>query len=613
MTPLVGLLLYGVAPAAATSWGFSVTPLPAHEPAIALAVVAEDQLALSDADGTWLLDPADGAIPATLPWPARALSTGILSGAPALVGCGDEGLWWVPIVDGLPGEVQTLSLLTCQAVAVGTLGADEVLVATLDGALRLFHPADGAWTAEDLDGDWSGEVLLSAGVGELAAARLGAEDFTVLQAHAVLAWDIGASLSGVGQAAGTWWVALPEQDAIRSIDGDLRSLDLSPSTLVTGDLDGDGAGDLVVLDGAAQAARVLTLTLTTRIAGVPAGPATVGDLDGDGCGDLVVLDEAGAGHVAWAQGCPNPADRDDDGWPEVDGDCDDLDPQTYPYAEELCDDVDQDCDGVVPLPEAPGLSWTDSQGDITQMSEGDHAPTRVLAFSEGCELDGWSWTWEIVATDTDGEGLGPTCTTEADTATCEPLDDGRLGLTARLFDPTGAEWGQVSEERVITEAPPVISVVDLPQDFTVVVMDGSMPQTVPFAVTPNGDDPTSWTVEGADWVSGTEEDMGGWTKVSLLLTPPAEDQEVTITLRATDGGEEEVSHSFEVRVDAPEADTEPRPRDTAEAEGCTCASASSPLTSPGGAAALLIPLALAWRRRGPPRPGAVEAARQRPG
>jgi len=43
----------------------------------------------------------------------------------------------------------------------------------------------------------------------------------------------------------------------------------------------------------------------------------------------------------------SPRDDDRDTFNACGGDCDDMDPTIYPGAEELCDDVDQDCDGMV--------------------------------------------------------------------------------------------------------------------------------------------------------------------------------------------------------------------------------------------------------------------------
>jgi len=37
-------------------------------------------------------------------------------------------------------------------------------------------------------------------------------------------------------------------------------------------------------------------------------------------------------------------DMDDDGWTIEDGDCNDEDPMIFPFAEELCDRIDNDCD-----------------------------------------------------------------------------------------------------------------------------------------------------------------------------------------------------------------------------------------------------------------------------
>jgi len=74
------------------------------------------------------------------------------------------------------------------------------------------------------------------------------------------------------------------------------------------------------------------------------------------------------------------SDLDEDGWSEADGDCDDDDPNTYPDAEELCDDKDNDCDGEVDdeLPEYEG--YLDADGD--GYGEGN-APVTI------CTLEGY--------------------------------------------------------------------------------------------------------------------------------------------------------------------------------------------------------------------------------
>ena len=55
------------------------------------------------------------------------------------------------------------------------------------------------------------------------------------------------------------------------------------------------------------------------------------------------------------------ADQDADGWPEGE-DCDDLNPQINPAAQELCNELDDDCDGLID--EEAAEDWfTDEDGD----------------------------------------------------------------------------------------------------------------------------------------------------------------------------------------------------------------------------------------------------------
>ena len=92
------------------------------------------------------------------------------------------------------------------------------------------------------------------------------------------------------------------------------------------------------------------------------------DADGDGWGK-------GAGaEVA----CRGPEGRVD-----VAGDCDDSNPSVHAMAEELCDGIDQDCDGVVDDNPSDGTwAYRDTDGD----GWGDESDPLLL-----CEvLSGWS-------------------------------------------------------------------------------------------------------------------------------------------------------------------------------------------------------------------------------
>jgi hypothetical protein len=57
---------------------------------------------------------------------------------------------------------------------------------------------------------------------------------------------------------------------------------------------------------------------------------------------------SGSNLIVRAESC---ADADSDGWTTCDGDCDDANADTYPGAEELCDGLDNDCDGDLPADE----------------------------------------------------------------------------------------------------------------------------------------------------------------------------------------------------------------------------------------------------------------------
>ncbi len=105
----------------------------------------------------------------------------------------------------------------------------------------------------------------------------------------------------------------------------------------------------------------------------------------------------------------NEVDDDGDGVAECEGDCDDTDPDVWPGAPEICDGLDNDCDGSVPGDEldADGDGWTVCAGDCDDSDPAVHpgAPELCDGIDNDCDgrVDQEVPVWYR---DADGDGYG---------------------------------------------------------------------------------------------------------------------------------------------------------------------------------------------------------------
>ena len=150
--------------------------------------------------------------------------------------------------------------------------------------------------------------------------------------------------------------------------------------------------------------------------------------------------ENGSGPVFWCR------DADHDGYGDgtqlresisappgyvgVDGDCDDADPTVHPQAVELCDDKDNDCNGLID----DGIGDADHDG-IPDCLEIDDDQDGVVDAADNCPI-----SYNPTQLDTDHDGLGDACDSDddgdgvPDSLDCASLDPDMFPRATEICD-----------------------------------------------------------------------------------------------------------------------------------------------------------------------------------
>ena len=201
------------------------------------------------------------------------------------------------------------------------------------------------------------------------------------------------------------------------------------------------------------------------------GTPWYGDGDGDGWGDVA--------DVVFA--CVQPAETS-----ATPGDCDDENSGTYPFAPELCDDEDDNCNGLLDDDAIDAVTWYadldgDGEGNASLTEEACDAPAGYLATGDDCDdLDDAAYPG---AEEICGDGLDQDCDGS-------PLCDGGT------VDSDGDDWSDEAsggddcddtDATVFPGAPELCDTIDQDCDG-LIICDGGSTDADGDAYSAEGDD-----------------------------------------------------------------------------------------------------------------------------
>ncbi|MCB9781263.1 MAG: putative metal-binding motif-containing protein [Alphaproteobacteria bacterium] len=527
-----------------------------------------------------------------------------LQGGPGgLMRCGDGGAgWWVVTVsDGrLALEAgPTWDDAPCDRVTLAPTddGYTMVVVLRQDGTPVAHRLRDDGTL--DTGPDWPGDAVqrLAGGEGAAMAWAPDAAEGWLWEGRGWVATDDPAGADEAARRDGLWWLAFADSHTLRTPSGLHVDVSVQPQLLRGADLDADDVVDLVVGGPHGDGGRLQVLTATTASSvDLDRPPVDVAalQLDTDSCDELVVVDDLGSLWALDLDPCPIGPDLDGDGYSWDQGDCDDSDPDRHPNAEERCDLVDDDCNGIAEQPivlrVAPGAHPTETDGSFT--------------------LEGQSWpcTPASIALELAEPVDFLDCPDVNGPLTCRVQDDGSFIVRIEARDARGRVLGSDEWVGQVDEVPPELIRTWIDEDGE----ERSYPGMVAgrryrhrVEARPQGPEDIvtlTWSTDSY-WVQLDDDSRatGNPAVLEFSVEPPCTTEwtDAWIELVATEHGGGETIWADSVRANGA-ADCPSAPEAEAEAEGCVYrggACATGPLRGGALLVGLGAPLVGLRRRR----------------